>query len=42
LDGDVVCLVPNLEGLIAQAVAIVLVIGSYIVAVGMTMHRNAQ
>ena len=35
-------LFPNLEGLISQLVAIVLVIGSYVVARGMTMRRNAQ
>jgi len=35
-------LFPNLEGLISQVVAIVLVIGSYVVARGMTMRRNAQ
>jgi high-affinity iron transporter len=35
-------LFPNREGLISQLVAIVLVIGSYVVARGMTMRRNAQ
>lgn len=35
-------LFPNREGLISQAVMIVQVIGSYVVARGMTMRRNAQ
>lgn len=35
-------LFPNREGLISQAVMIVLVIGSYVVGRGMTMHRNVH